>query len=117
LKKQFSLYALIGVLNTGVHWVIFGLLYWFEFSQALSNLAGFLVASLFSYVVNSKVTFEAKLHLGRYLLFMLGMASISLIVGHTADLFELHPLITLVSFSVISLVLGFLWSKLVVFRA
>ncbi len=117
MKKQFSLYTLIGVFNTGIHWVVFALLYWLEFSQASANLAGFLAASLFSFIVNSKITFEAKLHFGRYLAFMFGMASISLAVGYMGDSLALHPIITLVLFSFISLVVGFLWSKLVVFKS
>ncbi len=116
MKKQFSLYTLIGVFNTGIHWLVFALLYWFEFSQAGSNLAGFLAASLFSFIVNSKITFKTELHLGSYLVFMLGMAAISLAVGYMGDVLALHPLITLVLFSFISLVVGFVWSKFIVFR-
>lgn len=117
MRKQLTLYSLIGVLNTGVHWIIFAVLYSIEFSQALSNLVGFLVASIFSFVVNSIVTFKTTLHLGRYLLFMLGMAVISLGVGYISDVFGLHPIITLISFSMISLILGFMWSKFVVFKS
>lgn len=116
MKKQFSLYTLIGVFNTGIHWLVFAGLYLLEFSQASSNLAGFLAASLFSFVVNTKVTFKTELHLGRYFIFMLGMASISLAVGYMGDVLTLHPIITLVLFSVISLVVGFFWSKFIVFR-
>jgi len=116
MKKQFSLYTLIGIANTAVHWLIFALLYSMEFTQATSNLVGFLAASLFSFIVNSKITFEAKLHFGRYLAFMFGMASISLAVGYMGDSLTLHPIITLVLFSFISLVIGFLWSKFIVFR-
>ncbi len=116
MKKQFSLYALIGVFNTGVHWLVFALLWSFSFSQATSNLAGFLAASLFSYLVNSKYTFQTEVNLKRYLTFMLGMALISLGVGWMGDLFEWHPVVTLVLFSLISLFLGFIWSKFIVFK-
>lgn len=116
MKKQFSLYTFIGIFNTGVHWIIFAALFAQGVSQAWSNLAGFLAASLFSYVVNSKYTFQTEINLKRYLLFMFGMALISLAVGWMGDFFAWHPLITLISFSLISLILGFLWSKFVVFR-
>jgi len=116
MKKQFTLYSLIGVLNTALHWVCFGVLYSLGVSQAISNLVGFLFASLFSFVVNSKVTFKKELHLGRYLVFVLGMAGISLGIGFASDRYELHPIVTLLSFSIISLIFGFLWSKYVVFK-
>lgn len=117
MKKQFSLYTLIGIANTAVHWLVFALFYSFEFTQATSNLVGFLAASLFSFIVNSKITFKTELNLKRYLLFMLGMAVISIAVGYMGDVMNLHPIITLVLFSLISLVVGFLWSKFFVFKA
>ena len=116
MKKQFSLYTLIGIANTALHWLVFGALYALEFSQASANLVGFLAASLFSFIVNSKITFKTELHLGRYVLFMLGMASISYGVGYLGDSFDWHPVITLVVFSFLSLVIGFLWSKFIVFK-
>ena len=116
MKKQFSLYTLIGIANTALHWLVFAALFAIEFTQASANLAGFLAASLFSFIVNSKVTFKTELHLGRYIVYMLGMASISYGVGYLGDALLWHPLITLVLFSFLSLVIGFLWSKFVVFR-
>jgi len=116
LKKQFSLYTLIGVFNTGIHWIVFAIFYSFDFSQAASNLFGFVIASLFSFIINSKFTFQAQFHLGRYLTFMLGMAAISLCVGYLGDLFALQPVVTLVAFSLVSLIIGFFWSKLVVLK-
>ena len=117
MKKQFSLYTLIGIANTALHWLVFAALFALEFTQASANLIGFLAASLFSFIVNSKVTFKTQLHLGRYIVFMLGMASISYGVGYLGDALLWHPLITLVLFSFLSLVIGFLWSKFVVFRS
>lgn len=116
MKKQFSLYTLIGIANTAVHWIVFAVLYSLDYTQATSNLAGFLAASLFSYIVNSKVTFKTDLHIKRYLVFMAGMAVISLVVGYIGDVMILHPLITLIVFSFISLIVGFVWSKFVVFK-
>lgn len=116
MKKQFSSYALIGVFNTAIHWLFFLILYSFDLSQAKANLFSFFVASLFSYVVNSKITFQEKLNLFRYLIFFLGMALISWSVGKGSDIYQLNPLVTLIVFSFVSLVLGFLWSKFVVFK-
>lgn len=116
MKKQFSSYALIGVLNTAIHWMVFLILYSLDLSQAKANLFSFFMASVFSYIVNSKITFKEKLNLFRYLIFFLGMALISWSVGKASDIYQLNPLVTLIVFSFVSLILGFLWSKFVVFK-
>jgi len=115
LQQQFSRYTLIGIVNTLIHMIVFGSFYTLGFSQAIANLSGFAVASAFSFIVNSKYTFQTDLNIKRYLVFLIGMASISYLVGALADDNNIHPIITLVLFSAISLILGFIWSKWVVF--
>jgi hypothetical protein len=44
------------------------------------------------------------------------MGALSLGVGHLGDVWRLHGLLTVVLFSALSLVFGFLYSKYVVFR-
>lgn len=115
--QQLITYALIGCLNTLIHWVIFILLhYGFGSSQAISNLLAFAVAVTCSFLLNAKVTFQAKASLPRFISFTGFMAFISWLVGTIADNQQLHPIITLVAFSIISLILGFLYSKFIVFR-
>jgi putative flippase GtrA len=107
----------IGVANTLIHWQIFFLLsVAFGLTQAASNLAAFCVAASFSFCMNALYTFDAKASFGGYLLFMLAMGALSLGVGHVGDVWRLHGLLTVVLFSALSLVFGFLFSKYVVFR-
>lgn len=54
--------------------------------------------------------------LGRYLMFMMCMGNLSLAVGALADRWQLPGIITLLGFSVVSLIIGFLLSKWLVFR-
>jgi len=86
-------------------------------SQAIANLIAFGVAVSFSFIVNSRFTFKAKANAGRYLLFVGFMGALSLLTGWAADRLGVHPLITLLAFSTISLVCGFFFSKYVVFRS
>lgn len=115
--KQFSKYTLIGILNTLVHWLVFFILHnQLDFSQSNSNLFAFAVAVVFSFFMNAKFTFQAQTNIRRFMSFTLFMATVSWLVGYAADSFQLPALLTLVSFSAISLVLGFLYAKFIVFE-
>lgn len=117
LWKGFSSYAVIGVANTVIHWQLFFVLRTaFEFSQAMSNLLAFCAAASFSFYMNTLYTFSVPASWARYLLFMTCLGGLSLLVGWLADRWRLAAIITVVVFSMLSLVLGFLLSKWVVFR-
>lgn len=117
LGQVFLRYASVGVLNTLVHWSIFFLLYQFGgASQAVSNAGAFLVAVTLSFVLNAAFTFQARATGVRYLCFVAFMGVLSLAMGWAADRLVLHPLVTLVVFSGLSLVLGFVYSRWFVFR-
>ncbi|WP_426816867.1 GtrA family protein [Winslowiella sp. 2C04] len=117
MLKLFVRYTSIGVLNTLLHWLIFAVcLYGFHTNQALANLAGFVVAVSFSFFANAKFTFNSSTTTIRYVMYIGFMGALSATVGWTADKCALPPLVTLVTFSAISLVCGFIYSKLIVFR-
>lgn len=116
MTKQFSRYSLVGVFNTLVHWLVFALMVWLGMSQAWSNGLAFLLAASFSYWVNSHFTFQKAPKKRSYTFFLLGMGAISVMVGALGDFYQWPGLVTLVSFSALSLFLGFAWSKWVVFR-
>jgi len=113
----FSKYASIGVLNTLLHWFTFYMLVWAAgCGQALANLLAFIVAVTFSFFMNARYTFKAKASRTRYLCFVLFMAGLSFATGWIGDHYVLPPLVTLIVFSLISLVVGFFYSRYVVFR-
>lgn len=115
--KLFTKYFSVGILNTLIHWSIFGLLTVFlSISQAIANLIGFIAAVSFSFFANAKFTFKAKATATRYISFTLFMGLLSYLTGYAADQLRLPPIATLIIFSSISLVLGFLYSKIFVFR-
>lgn len=115
--EGFSSYTVIGVANTLIHWQLFFVLRMaFDLSQALSNLLAFCAAASFSFYANALYTFAAPRSLGRYLMFMVCMGGLSLAVGKVADHWNLPGIVTVVVFSLSSLVVGFLLSKWLVFR-
>lgn len=115
--RRFARYGLVGIANTLVHWLVFFVLHLFlEYSQALSNLLAFAVAASLSYQLNARYTFVARPGGRRYLLFLLGMGVLSLALGAASDRARLSPWLTLVAFSTVSLVVGYSYSRTVVFR-
>lgn len=114
--RRFSRYGLVGIANTLVHWLAFLVLHFaLALSQALSNLAAFAVAASLSYFANARFTFGAQPSGRRYLLFLLGMGSLSLAVGAVSDWARLSPWLTLVTFSAVSLIVGYGYSRCVIF--
>lgn len=117
MLKLFAKYTSIGVINTLIHWVVFAVcIYVFHTGQALGNFAGFVVAVSFSFFANARFTFKSSTTTMRYMLYAGFMGTLSAIVGWCADKSGMAPIITLIVFSAISLVCGFIYSKFIVFR-
>lgn len=116
LLSLFSKFLTVGIVNTAIHWITFYVLLKFDFSQSLSNLFAFATAVTFSFYVNGKYTFQSKTSLKRYVTFTAFMGVIAFTFGLVSDYFKLPGLVTLILFSGTSLVIGFLFSKYVVFK-
>lgn len=113
----FSRYVSISLLNTVVHWsVFFFLLYGATLNQAWNNFIAYMFALTFSFYANARFTFKAKISKCRYVSFVSFMAVLSVVMGNIADEMALAPLVTMVVFSFISLVIGFSYSHLIVYR-
>ncbi|MFZ7214436.1 GtrA family protein [[Pasteurella] aerogenes] len=117
MLKQFSRYFSVGILNTLIHWLFFGLFYYIlSFEQSISNLVGFIVAVIFSFFMNAKFTFKQQVSSVKFISYTGFMGILSYLTGFLADQLALPAIFTLVVFSGISLVCGFLYSKFIVFR-
>ena len=117
MLKLFARYTSIGVINTLIHWAVFAVcIYAFHTSQALANFAGFVVAVSFSFFANARFTFKVRTTTMRYMLYVGFMGTLSAVVGWEADRVDLAPIATLIVFSAISLICGFIYSKYIVFR-
>ena len=113
---NFSIYALIGVLNTTIHWVVFYIFYLLHLEQSFCNLLAFVCAASFSYILNSKYNFKIKLKRKKYSYFLIIMGMINYLIGLSSENLELPPLFTLVISSFLSLFLGFIVSNFFIFR-
>ncbi|WP_286933853.1 GtrA family protein [Leclercia sp. UBA5958] len=117
MLKIFSRYVSIGVINTLIHWGVFALLmHLLNTGQSVANLAGFCVAVTFSFFMNAKYTFKAEATGLRYIIFVSFMGFLAFATGKIADHFSIPGIATLIFFSGTSLVLGFIYSKFVVFK-
>lgn len=116
LIKKFGCYSLVGIFNTVIHWSVFYLAILFGLTQALANTFGFVMAVSASYLLNAKFTFKQSVHKKSYVWFLLVMGLTSTSIGFLGDWLDWPGLMTLVLFSTISLILGFLFSNYWVFR-
>ncbi|QXI46870.1 GtrA family protein [Pseudomonas anuradhapurensis] len=107
----FFKYLLVGVCNTATHAAVFTSMLAFGGDQAVSNLVAFTVALSFSFLANARFTFRVPLSLSRYLWFVAGMGSLSVSLGYLGDRLGWQPMVTVTLFSLLSLVLGFLFSR------
>ncbi len=118
MLKLFGRYISVGILNTAIHWLCFGaLVHFFASTQALANIVAFCCAVTFSFFADAKWTFNSKATLGRYIAFVLFMGAMAGLTGYIADKLSIPALVTLIAFSGFSLVAGFIYSKLIVFKS
>ncbi|WP_432414837.1 GtrA family protein [Chromohalobacter israelensis] len=117
MLKFFTRYASVGVINTLVHWSVFAIVYHFTGEQASSNLVAFAVAVTFSFFANARWTFRVQATAWRYTLFVAFMGILSWGTGKLADSLDLPPYLTLITFSALSLGLGYVYSRYCVFRS
>ena len=72
LLREFASFAFVGLLNTCVHLAILvSLVEERIFSSSLANVVAFLAASVFSYGLNSVMTFRKRLAWAQYLSFLM----------------------------------------------
>ncbi|MGL5885540.1 MAG: GtrA family protein [Bombilactobacillus sp.] len=117
MLKLFSRYFTVGILNTAISWTVFALcLYALHTSQAVANFLSFCIAVTISFFVNARFTFNSAATKTRYLTFVGFMGFLAYVTGMAADALYLPAIVTMVFFSGISLVLGFLYSNFIVFK-
>jgi putative flippase GtrA len=68
LKKEFLLFVLVGILNTGSS-IIFAFLLSSILNDNLAYIIGYIISLMFSYLLNSFITFREKLSLSKLIKF------------------------------------------------
>ncbi|WP_341961900.1 GtrA family protein [Pseudomonas sp. RC10] len=118
MGTTFFRYVSVGVVNTLIHWGVFALaFYLMGASQALANVLGFGVAVTFSFFANARFTFSADATAARYVLYVVFMGALAATFGFLAEHWALPPIVTLVVFSAVSLVCGFIYARFIVFSS
>lgn len=117
LKKarQPLTYAVIGVVNTAIHLLVFLFVIELGCTQALSNVFAFLAAVTVSYLLNARFTFRTSLKFNRYCRMALIMAVFSYLFGFIGDTYQFNPILTFFVYCLINPILGFVVSKYFVF--
>ncbi|GEA21808.1 GtrA family protein [Vibrio harveyi] len=110
---MFTRYILVGMVNTGVHFISFFSLIALGYAQSISNLVAFSLAVSCSYLLNVKFTFKVRYKPIEYVIYAVFMGSLSYIVGYLGDFLMLPSLVSLVTFSFLSLIFGYSFSKLI----
>ncbi|MDO4626305.1 MAG: GtrA family protein [Pasteurellaceae bacterium] len=116
LKRQIISYSFIGVLNTLVHWGVFLIVFKLIEMQSISNVMAFICAVIFSFFMNARFTFKKKSTYKRMVWYMLLMGSLNFTIGYISDVISLPAFATLLISSILGPVLGFIFSKYLVFK-
>ncbi len=60
LLEQLIRYGLVGLMNTALTFLVIALLTYFDVNAYVSNIVGFIIGLLNSYILNSRFTFNNK---------------------------------------------------------
>lgn len=93
LRNKFIRYGIIGGVSTTIHGVVaFAMLFWIGLTVIPANLAGFLIAYLFSYTVQSRYVFSHSLSVAKATkYFLVQLAALLVSLGSTGLLRESNP--------------------------
>lgn len=112
--KEFICYGIIGVVNTGIHFIVFFILEKFS-SQTLANSVAFSVAVIFSFFCNSFFTFKERPTKRKFVKMYFSMLLVSAVFGYIGDTFQIFPLVTIILYFIFNPIIGFFVTKYFVF--
>lgn len=119
-KKQFINFIFIGVINTLIHgFVLMLAIEELGFSVVMSHLLAFFTANIFSYILNSRVTFKAHRSLIGYARFFVASIvslCLTLFISFVGEVFNLHYLIGFLFVIMLVPVFNFLLMKYWTFK-
>ncbi|MFC4779371.1 GtrA family protein [Paenibacillus sp. GCM10023252] len=125
LVRQFITFNLVGLMNTAVDFAIFTLLIWLGLNVPLSQVVSYSAGMGNSYVMNRLVTFKSgkvtaaasRKQALRFLALNLAVLAVSLGLLHAATSWlGLHPLLSKLLVTGVTMVLNFVGSRSWVFR-
>lgn len=109
-------YLLVGVVNTIVGFGLIFILMYLGINPYISNVIGYCVGVIVSFILNSKITFKAKARFYKFFITMAIAWIIQFCILNICILYGVNEYISQVVAGVIYIVVGFLLSKIVVFK-
>lgn len=120
--KSFIKFGVVGVLNTLINWLIFGVLNFLGVYYILANVIAYCIATANSYIFNSKWVFEYNgenkkgTTIKFVILNLIGLGLNTTILYFLVDIANLNKLISLVIATGIVMVVNYIVNKLWVFK-
>ena len=119
-KRQFLVFAGIGVANTTIHAIVLtSLVEFIDLDVTMANFISFMIANIFSYVSNSRLTFLQPLSFYMYLKFLIASLLsliLTLIISELGRFFGLHYLLSFVFIIFLVPIFSFALMKLWTFK-
>ena len=111
---QFFKFCVIGVLNTGIYFLVFmGLLTIFA-SQLIANFLGFCAGVTFSFFMNAAFTFKQKTTINKFIRMVLVSGTLSGFFGYLGDSYQWSPYMTFTLFVLVNPLISFFLTKKIV---
>ena len=119
--KQFSVYVAVGFINTGVGYaVIFLCMYGFDWNVYLSNVFGYTIGLLVSYLLNRVFTFKSNRAKGPELIAFTGVFCLAYLANLGAlkllIVLGVHPAVSQVLAGVLYVAISYIANKYLVFK-
>ncbi|EGR0581290.1 GtrA family protein [Vibrio cholerae] len=119
--KQPIVFAIVGVINTSLHAsILIFLVESFLLSSTAANFVAFGLANIFSYVANSKYTFNRPLSVKKYIAFFsasLISLALTLMISFLSNMYGLHYLFGFFLIVIFVPLLNFIALKIFIFKA
>ena len=121
LSKEFILFALVGVSNTVINFIVYTILVFFSMPYLLANVIGYGVGMINSYLLNKYFVFQKKegdssVFLKFVLVNIITVTVHSILLYFFVSIFGWHKIYSQAFVTIITLVLNYLGNKLWTFK-
>ena len=121
LSKEFILFAIVGVSNTVINFIVYAILVFFNMPYLIANVIGYGVGMLNSYLLNKNFVFQKK-EGGSSIFFKFVLINVITVTVHSillyffVSVFGWHKIYSQAFVTIITLVLNYLGNKLWTFK-
>lgn len=121
LSKEFILFALVGVSNTVINFIVYTILVFFNMHYLIANIIGYGVGMINSYLLNKYFVFQKKegdslVFIKFVLVNIITVTVHSILLYFFVSIFGWHKIYSQAFVTIITLVLNYLGNKLWTFK-